>query len=260
MAKKTTKKKTTKKAAKQTKATKKVATMKKASKKVAKKATKKVAKKATKKVAKKATKKVAKKATKKVAKKATKKVAKKATKKAATKKTATKKVAAPVVDVVSNLPQVGESAPEFQATATDGSTVNLASFRGQSNVVLYFYPKDDTPGCTVEACSFNNASTDYSNLNTVVIGVSPDGSESHKRFTEKFNLNGITLISDEQNDVSQKYGVWVEKNNYGRTYMGVQRSTFLIGKDGRLRAVWPSVKVDGHADEVLKIVSSLGAE
>jgi len=219
-----------------------------------------MAKKATKKATKKVAKKSTKKASKKVAKKATKKAS---SKKAATKKVATKKVAtpvAPVADVVSNLPQVGESAPEFQAKATDGSTVNLASFRGQSNVVLYFYPKDDTPGCTVEACSFNNASSEYRDHNTVVIGVSPDGSESHQRFTEKFNLNGITLISDESHDVSQKYGVWVEKNNYGRTYMGVQRSTFLIGKDGRLRAVWPSVKVDGHADEVLKIVSSLGAE
>lgn len=163
--------------------------------------------------------------------------------------------AAPVV--VTPMPQVGDSAPDFSAPATSGEKVSLSSFRGKKNVVLYFYPKDDTPGCTVQACSFNSASAGYGSSESVVLGMSPDNQASHQKFSDKFDLGGITLLSDEDHSICQKYGVWVEKNMYGRTYMGVQRATFLIGKDGRIHAIWPNVKVDGHSDEVLKVIGSL---
>jgi peroxiredoxin Q/BCP len=175
--------------------------------------------------------------------------------KASAPKAAAPKPAAPVV--VTPMPQVGDEAPDFAAVATDGSKKTLSSFRGSKHVVLYFYPKDDTPGCTVEACSFNSSASNFDERSTVVLGVSPDNQASHQKFSDKFNLNGITLISDEDHKICQSYGVWVEKNMYGRTYMGVQRATFLIGKDGRIHAIWPNVKVDGHSEEVLKVIGSL---
>jgi peroxiredoxin Q/BCP len=226
----------------------------------AKKKAAKPAKKLAKKPAKKPAKKVA--AKKPAAKKAVaapkaapKQAAKASAPKAAAPKAAAPKAAAPVV--VTPMPQVGDEAPDFTAMATDGSKKTLSSFRGSKHVVLYFYPKDDTPGCTVEACSFNSSSSNFGDRNTVVLGVSPDGQASHQKFSDKFNLGGITLLSDEDHKICQSYGVWVEKNMYGRTYMGVQRATFLIGKDGRIHAIWPNVKVDGHSEEVLKVIGSL---
>jgi peroxiredoxin Q/BCP len=245
-------------------------------KKAAKKAPAKKTSKAKKKVAaKKPAAKAKKPAKAKVKKPAAKATVKKAAKKLAAKvKSVAKKLARPAPKTdkkpaaeaapkkaveITPMPQVGDEAPDFTLPATNGDKITLRSFRGSKNVVLYFYPKDDTPGCTVEACSFNSAATSYGDHDTVVLGVSPDDRASHQKFTDKFSLGGITLLSDEDRAVCQRYGVWVEKNMYGRTYMGVQRATFLIGKDGRIHAIWPNVKVDGHSDEVLKVIGSLAA-
>jgi len=157
----------------------------------------------------------------------------------------------------SSMPPIGTPAPAFELMATDGSQISLEDFRGRANVVLYFYPKDDTPGCTVEACSFRDDYPRFDGADTVVLGVSPDSVTSHDKFTRKFNLP-FPLLADEGADVARKYGVWVEKNMYGKKYMGVQRATFLIDKSGQLAAVWPKVSVDGHSAEVLTAVQKLG--
>ncbi|MEZ5888428.1 MAG: peroxiredoxin [Paracoccaceae bacterium] len=150
---------------------------------------------------------------------------------------------------------IGAPAPSFSLPRDGGGTVSLSDFAGRK-VVLYFYPKDDTPGCTVEAIDFTRLAADFAAADTVVIGLSKDSVKAHDKFCRKHGL-GIILASDEAGDTCERYGVWVEKNMYGRTYMGIERATFLIGRDGRIAAHWPKVKVDGHADEVLAAARDL---
>jgi len=192
---------------------------------------------------------------------ATKSVAKKvAAKKAAAKtpvakSTGAKKVAAkPVVPTAG--PQAGDVAPDFSCPATPGGTVSLAQFKGQQNVVLYFYPRDNTPGCTTEACTFQEHLGSLSSAGTAVIGVSTDSLKSHEGFAAKFGLK-FPLIADVDHTLAETYGVWVEKSMYGRTMMGLERSTFLINKQGQVAKVWRKVKVDGHVAEVKAAVAGL---
>ncbi|HZF11919.1 MAG TPA: thioredoxin-dependent thiol peroxidase [Thermoanaerobaculia bacterium] len=149
----------------------------------------------------------------------------------------------------------GAAAPDFTLPADDGSTVHLAALRGRP-VVLYFYPKDDTPGCTKEACSFRDRSADLAAHGAVVLGVSPDDAASHGRFRDKFHLN-FPLLADVDHQVAERYGAWREKNMYGKTSLGIQRSTFLLDRDGKVRKVWKRVAVDGHDEEVLKALEAL---
>ncbi|MFM8291639.1 MAG: thioredoxin-dependent thiol peroxidase [Planctomycetia bacterium] len=149
----------------------------------------------------------------------------------------------------------GSLAPDFTLTAHDGKKVKLSSFRGRP-VVLYFYPKDDTPGCTREACGFRDARAMLAKHDAVVLGISPDGPASHAAFRTKFKLP-FTLLCDEQHAVAEKFGAWREKNMYGRKSMGMARSTFLIDAGGRVAKVFKAVKVDGHADRVLEALAGL---
>jgi thioredoxin-dependent peroxiredoxin len=151
---------------------------------------------------------------------------------------------------MANSLQPGDSAPEFTLPGDGGSTISLKGLRGKK-VVLYFYPKDDTSGCTLEAKGFNDSKADFARAGTEIIGVSPDNVASHDKFKKKYGLD-FALASDESKAMLEAYGVWVEKSMYGKKYMGVERSTFLIGADGRIAAVWSKVKVPGHVDEVLK--------
>ena len=146
------------------------------------------------------------------------------------------------------MPQVGKKAPPFDLPAAPGGRLKLSSLRGKK-VVLYFYPKDNTPGCTTEACNFRDQHTRLQSADTLVLGISPDSVASHEKFAAKLELP-FTLLSDADHAVCEKYGVWVEKNMYGRKSMGVQRATFLIDREGKIAAVWPKVKVAGHVDEV----------
>ncbi|WP_319520399.1 thioredoxin-dependent thiol peroxidase [uncultured Martelella sp.] len=143
----------------------------------------------------------------------------------------------------------GEKAPDFSMPVSDGRTVSLADVKGKS-LVLYFYPKDNTKGCTVEAIAFSALADEFASAGAIVIGVSPDTLESHARFEKKHDLT-VLLGSDEDHAVAQAYGVWKEKNMYGRKFMGIERSTFLLSPDGTVRRVWRKVKVDGHAEAVL---------
>lgn len=145
--------------------------------------------------------------------------------------------------------QVGDAAPEFELKDGAGNTVRLAELRGRK-VVLYFYPRDNTPGCTQEACDFRDRHAELRGLGAVLLGVSPDGEQSHRRFAAKYALP-FPLLADEQSSVAEAYGVWKEKAMYGKTYMGVARTTFLIDEQGRIARIWPKVKVAGHGDEVL---------
>ena len=149
----------------------------------------------------------------------------------------------------------GRKAPDFSATADGGKKLKLSDLRGKP-VVLYFYPKDDTSGCTAEACGFRDSVPDYGRTGAVVIGVSRDSVASHDRFKKKHQLPFI-LGSDADGKVTEGYGVWVEKSMYGRKYMGIERATFLIDKDGVVRHVWHKVKVPGHVAEVLQAVKAL---
>ena len=151
--------------------------------------------------------------------------------------------------------QVGKKAPAFDLAAVPGGRVKLSSLKGKK-VVLYFYPKDNTPGCTTQACNFRDQHARIQSADTVVLGVSPDSVASHEKFAAKFELP-FTLLSDPDHAVCEKYGVWVEKNMYGRKSMGVQRATFLIDREGKIAAVWPRVKVEGHVDEVAARVAEL---
>jgi len=143
----------------------------------------------------------------------------------------------------------GDKAPDFSADTGGGGRASLSDFKGK-NVVLYFYPKDDTPGCTKEACAFRDAYDKFRKKGAVVLGVSVDPVKSHDKFTEKFKLP-FTLLSDPDKKIVQDYGVWGEKSFMGRKYMGTHRMTFLIGPDGRIKKIWPKVKPDEHAEEVL---------
>lgn len=147
------------------------------------------------------------------------------------------------------MPAVGDVAPAFRATATDGSTIRLGDFAGKS-VILYFYPKDDTPGCTKEACAFRDIYRQLQQQGAVVVGVSADSARSHTKFTEKFKLP-FPLLADEERNIVRAYGAWGEKTFMGRKFFGILRSTFLIGPDGYVKAVWPKVKPEEHAAEVL---------
>ena len=145
--------------------------------------------------------------------------------------------------------QVGDPAPDFEMPTDDGSSIWLSALRGKK-VVLYFYPKDDTPGCTIEACSFRDNLPDFKGVNAEIIGVSRDDGASHQRFRNKFGLN-FTLASDTTGKVTEDYGVWTEKSMYGKTFMGIQRATFLIDEKGRIMHIFPKVSVEGHTAEVL---------
>lgn len=153
------------------------------------------------------------------------------------------------------MPNVKDKAPAFTLPAADGNAVSLKDFKDQV-VVLYFYPKDDTPGCTTEAKDFTALAGKFKRAGTVVIGISKDTVAKHRKFTDKHDL-GVILLSDADGDVCEKYGVWVEKSMYGRSYMGIERATFLIDGKGVIRQVWRQVKVKGHAEEVLAAVQSL---
>ncbi len=147
--------------------------------------------------------------------------------------------------------KIGDAAPEFSLPKDDASVLSLSALRGKK-VVLYFYPKDDTSGCTQEAIEFNQLRARFDAANTTIIGVSPDTSKSHTKFKAKHALD-LTLISDESKIMLEAYGVWAEKSMYGRKYMGVERTTYLIDANGHISHIWPKVKVPGHAAEVLEM-------
>ena len=149
----------------------------------------------------------------------------------------------------------GKRAPAFTLTADDGAKVRLSDLKGKP-VILYFYPRDDTPGCTREACAFRDAKTKLKRAGAVVLGVSPDDVESHVKFSKKFKLN-FPLLADPNHKVAEKYGAWREKNMYGKKSMGIQRSTFLIDPNGKVAKLWKRVKVDGHDEQVLAALSDL---
>ena len=149
----------------------------------------------------------------------------------------------------------GKKAPAFTLPNSAGEQVSLKDFPGKP-VVLYFYPKDDTPGCTRESCDFRDNHARILKTGAVVLGISADSPRSHAKFREKYQLP-FELLSDEQHAVLETYGVWKEKHNYGRSYMGIERTTFVIGGDGKIAAVFPKVKVEGHVDEVLAVLKKL---
>jgi thioredoxin-dependent peroxiredoxin len=153
-------------------------------------------------------------------------------------------------------PPVGEKAPDFNLPGTGGRTYKLENFVGKQNVVLYFYPKDDTPGCTKEACSFRDLSKRFSNEDTVILGVSGDDVASKEAFAAKYGLS-FPLLADEDFDVSTRYGAYKERERDGKKFMGIERTTFLIDKDGVLRKIYPNVDVEGHSDAVLNDIKSL---
>jgi peroxiredoxin Q/BCP len=149
-------------------------------------------------------------------------------------------------------PMENELAPDFTLPADDGGSVTLSELRGRK-VVLYFYPKDDTPGCTKEACSFRDAFAEYRDRRVEVLGVSADDIASHGRFRDRYDLP-FRLLADTEHEVAEAYGVWKEKKNYGRISKGIERTTFLIDEEGRIAKVFPRVKPDGHAEEILGVL------
>ena len=153
------------------------------------------------------------------------------------------------------MPAIGQPAPSFTLPRDGGTNVSLADYAGQI-VVLYFYPKDDTPGCTTEAIDFSAEAEAFAKAGAVVLGVSRDTVKKHENFRDKHGLK-VALLADEDGAVCEAYGVWVEKSMYGRTYMGIERTTLLIGRDGKITRVWDKVKVKDHAAEVLAAVSEL---
>ncbi len=149
---------------------------------------------------------------------------------------------------------VGEDAPDFTVSDHGGETVTLSGLRGKT-VVLFFYPKADTPGCTVEACSFRDKKTDYDTDDVMILGISPDTPKAQSQFAEKFDLP-YRLLADADHAIAESYGVWAEKSMYGKKYMGIERTTFVIGKDGKLTHIFSKVKPDNHADEVLAAIKA----
>lgn len=147
-------------------------------------------------------------------------------------------------------------APDFTLTADDGSTVTLSALKGK-NVVLFFYPKDDTPGCTREACEFRDLLPSFRKMNAVILGISPDDVDSHRKFRKKFQLP-YSLLADTEHRVAEQYGVWKEKSMFGHKFMGNERSTFVIDRTGRIAKAFRKVKPDGHADQVADAVAALG--
>ena len=156
-------------------------------------------------------------------------------------------------------PKIGNMAPAFTLLDQDGAKVSLKQFRGEKNVVLYFYPKAMTPGCTVQACGIRDSQKELAALDTVVLGVSPDPVARLGRFIDKQELN-FTLLSDEDHAITEKYGAWGLKKFMGREFMGVLRTTFIIGKDGRLKHVMDKVKTKSHHDDVLALIKELGLD
>ena len=155
-------------------------------------------------------------------------------------------------------PIEGQEAPDFSlATHTQDTPIRLSDYRGKNSVVLYFYPKDDTPGCTTESCNFRDMSEEYAELGAVIFGVSLDDVDSHKSFADKFKLP-FPLLADTDNAVSDAYGVYKEKNLYGKKSMGIERTTFIIDREGKIAKVYPRVKVDQHSDEVLTFLREMG--
>ena len=150
--------------------------------------------------------------------------------------------------------EVGDVAPEISLPDQNGTPVILSELRGKT-VALFFYPKADTPGCTVEACAFRDAQKSFEGANAVILGISPDTDKAQLKFAEKFNLP-YRLLADAQHETAETYGVWVEKSMYGKKYMGVDRTTFVIGPDGKLTHIFRKVKVDDHANEVLRAISA----
>jgi peroxiredoxin Q/BCP len=151
-----------------------------------------------------------------------------------------------------SLLEIGDKAPDFKTRDQDGETVSLKDFRGKK-VVLYFYPKDDTPGCTKEACSFRDGFAAFRRRKIEVLGVSVDDEKSHRKFAEKFSLP-FRLLADPEKKIVTAYGVWGEKSMYGRKYMGTHRVTYVIDEKGKVAAVWPKVKPEGHAEEILAAI------
>ncbi len=147
-----------------------------------------------------------------------------------------------------------QKAPDFRLEDQDGNTHQLSDYAGKK-VILYFYPKDDTPGCTREAIEFTEFKKNFEDLNTVIIGVSKDSVDKHKKFCDKHQLK-ITLLSDKEPFITERYGVWQEKKNYGKTYMGIVRTTVLINESGIIQHVWENVKVNGHVEAVLKEIQN----
>ena len=152
--------------------------------------------------------------------------------------------------------KTGDKAPDFILTSDKGDEVKLSEFAGKSNVVLYFYPKDNTSGCTKEACSFRDNLEPIETKDAVVLGVSPDSVKSHQNFIKKQSLN-FTLLSDPDHKVAEAYGAWGEKSMYGKKYMGILRTTFIIGKDGNIQHVFEKVKPAGHAEDVVAVLENL---
>lgn len=150
---------------------------------------------------------------------------------------------------------IGQAAPAIELPRDGGDLVKLSDYAGKA-VVLYFYPRDDTPGCTKEAIGFTEMSEAFENAGAVVLGVSKDSVKKHEKFRDKHSL-GVALLSDEDGDVCERYGVWVEKNMYGKTYLGIERATFLIAANGTIAQIWRKVKVPGHVDAVLEAVQAL---
>lgn len=146
--------------------------------------------------------------------------------------------------------EVGKKAPDFSLLDQDGKKVSLKDFLGKK-IILYFYPKDDTSGCTKEACSFRDEFPKFKKTHAVILGVSPDSIKSHKKFIDKYDLP-FSLLADEEKKVLEKYGVWKEKSMYGRKYMGVERTTFIIDVEGKIKKIFNKVKVDGHNKEVME--------
>ena len=156
---------------------------------------------------------------------------------------------------MANQPEAGSPAPDFTLPRDGGGNIALADFRGRK-LVLYFYPKADTPGCTKEAIAFSALAPDFAEADTAIIGVSADAVKAQDAFKRKYDLS-IALASDEKHQMLEAYGVWGEKSMYGKTFMGVSRATFLVGRDGRIARVWPKVQVEGHAEEVLEAAKAL---
>jgi peroxiredoxin Q/BCP len=152
--------------------------------------------------------------------------------------------------IASLLPVIGKPAPDFSLPSTSGEPVSLRQFKNKKTVVLYFYPKDETPGCTKEACGFRDLREDFEKVNAVILGVSNDPIDSHQKFREKHKLP-FDLLADEDAAVSKAFGVYKQKNLYGKKYMGIERTTFIIDRTGRIAQIYPKVKVEGHVQDIL---------
>lgn len=152
------------------------------------------------------------------------------------------------------LPTIGKPAPDFTLPSTSGEPVSLRQFKGKKSVVLYFYPKDDAPGCTKEACGFRDLAGEFEQAGAVILGISTDAVDSHLKFRDKHQLP-FTLLSDEDGAISRAYGVYKQKNLYGKKYLGIERSTFIIDRTGRVAQIYPKVKVEGHVQDVLEFLA-----